>query len=151
MANVRSIQTDGVPPNKRIKDELTFDEVFPDELLDIADRTGRGAKEPSEEPAVEDGNEKSHSQNTLQDSVKSEVEVTEGKLLLRVVVWTKLQSYMGIAKIRALVAPQLVLRRRSSVQPMNSSGIVRTAENQPAFMTFGDFRKLFGIPSGASG
>lgn len=44
---------------------------------------------------------------------------------------------------------KLVLRLRSTVQFKTSGGRVLVVKNQPASMTFGAFRKLFGIPSDA--
>lgn len=46
-----------------------------------------------------------------------------------------------------LGSSNFVLRLRADVKFKTSSGRMLTAKNQPASMTFGDFRKLFDIPS----
>ncbi|KAH7725908.1 hypothetical protein AAVH_06753 [Aphelenchoides avenae] len=51
------------------------------------------------------------------------------------------------ARERSQVASKLVLRPRSTVKFKTSSGRVLTVRDQPALLTFGDFRKLFRTPS----
>ncbi|KAH7684441.1 hypothetical protein AAVH_41051, partial [Aphelenchoides avenae] len=57
-----------------------------------------------------------------------------------------IEQQKAVASATAKAPPTLVLRLRATVQFNTSSGRVLVIKNQPACMTFDDFRKLFCIP-----
>ncbi|KAH7711443.1 hypothetical protein AAVH_21248 [Aphelenchoides avenae] len=77
-----------------------------------------------------------------EDMKQSEANDCGGEPRQQTVVQAEVKREAGVT----VDFPPLVLRLRATVQFKTSSGRVLTAEDQPASMTYADFRKLFSIP-----
>ncbi|KAH7711446.1 hypothetical protein AAVH_21253 [Aphelenchoides avenae] len=125
-ANISS--TAGQTPAKRVKDKPASAEGLNDEdvnqLLGIIEGMEGINGVPQQEPKQAEDNEEPQFP-TDQTAIKAEAPDVEEP-------------------------PETVPRAGMSVQFKTSSGRVLTAENRPASMTYGDFRRLFSVPANES-
>ncbi|KAH7712605.1 zinc finger protein [Aphelenchoides avenae] len=118
-------------------------------------------RHPTKVPAVADGIKQEDGDDAIEDSkptvepdtsgpplsIKDETALAESLPGETAHMQNGNEQQKGVASATAKAPPTLVLRLRATVQFKTSSGRMLIIKNQPACLTFGDFRKLFCIPA----